>query len=824
MSDALAGLRVLDLSRGLSGALFSLVLADYGAEVLHVESPAGDPLRGHPAFPLWGRGKKSVVLDLRSDDGRRTARRLAESVDVLVETFRPGVVERLGLAYPDLATVNPGLVHTSITGFGRRGPYAHLKGYEGIVMAKLGAMRHVEGMAPRPGPAFPAVPYASFSAAHTALHGTLAALYLRERTGRGQKVDTSLVQAIATHDPWDWFLRIIAERYPEAFRPAPPYSERLVPTQSFAFRLLVCLTRDGRWLQFSQTSPHLFAEFMRVLGLDWMWDHPEWKTAPEFEEEGKRERFWEYLLEAARQRTVAEWDEIFRSHPNVWAELFRTTEELLDHPQMQHNGQVVEVDDHEVGRTRQLAPLVRMTKTPGRVRTPAARLGEHTEEVLRSLEHAPPRDARERAAISDQGVEQAPPLRGVTILELGLWYAAPYGAALLADLGARVIKIEPLAGEPMRNVMPFPEAGAIKVLQGKESVALALDQPASREVIRRLARRADLVLTSYRAGVAGKHGVDEETLRRENPRLVYLNAPGYGVDGPCARKPAYAPTIGVASGAALYQAGPSIPQGPALRLEEIKPASIRLNYAAQAPGNADGCSALGVATALLLGLLARERTGIAQEMLTSMLCTTAYAVSDDALWYAGKPERSGPDRELYGLSALYRLYETSAGWIFLAAPAASEWPALCAALRAHVDLAADHRFASPAGRREADVALAAQLAAVFARRAASDWERDLTARDVACVEVAAGPVARAVMDDPVSREAGFLVEVEHPTLGWHRRLGPTAILSASPGEARPAPLLGQHTESVLREIGFSDREIDELERQQVIFRAPRERR
>jgi crotonobetainyl-CoA:carnitine CoA-transferase CaiB-like acyl-CoA transferase len=815
MSDALAGLTVLDLSRELGGALVSLVLADYGADVVQVESPEGNPLRRHRAYPLWGRGKKSVVLDLAAEDGRRTLRRMAESVDVLIETFRPGVAERLGVAYEDLAPVHPGLVHTSITGFGRRGPYARLKGYEGVVMAKLGAMRHVEGMAPRRGPAFPAVPYATFSAAHAALQGTLAALYVRERTGRGQKVDATLVQGIAAHDPWDWFLRIIAERYPEAFHPAPPYSERLVPTQSFAFRLLVCLTRDGRWLQFSQTSPHLFAEFMRVLGLDWMWSDPEWKTAPEFEDEAKRERFWEKMLTAARERTVAEWEEVFREHPNVWAELFRSTEELLDHPQMRHNRHLVEVEDRVAGATRQLAPMVRMTATPGRVRSPAPLLGEHTDAVLADVA-----SGRLRPSANGRS-EPVPrrPLDGVTVLEFGLWYAAPFGPALLADLGARVIKIEPIAGEPMRNVMPFPEAGGIKVLQGKESVAVALDREESREIIRRLSRRADLVLMSYRAGVAAKHGVDYETLRRENPKLVYLNAPGYGVDGPCARKPAYAPTIGVASGAALFQAGPSIPHGPDLSLDEIKPASIRLNYAAQAPGNADGCSALGVATALLLGLVARERTGAGQEMLTSMLCTTAYAVSDDALAYAGKPPRIGPDAGLYGLSALYRLYETASGWVFLAALREREWRALAGALADRVDLAGDERFATPERRRQNDAALAEVLARVLRTGPASAWESELTARDVACVEIAPGPVSRAVMDDAITREAGFLAEVEHPTLGRHRRLAPIVSLSLTPGEARPAPVLGQDTDRVLREIGFAPEAVSDLEARGVVLRA-----
>jgi crotonobetainyl-CoA:carnitine CoA-transferase CaiB-like acyl-CoA transferase len=520
------------------------------------------------------------------------------------------------------------------------------------------------------------------------------------------------------------------------------------------------------------------------------------------------------MLAAARERTLDEWQRVFDEHPNVWAEPFRTTRDLLAHPQMRHNGQVAEGEVTGIGRVRQLGPLVKHRDAPARVPPPPPRIGEHGA-LLAAARAAG--DARAAADASPE-LRSSPPRRaldGVTVLELGIWYAAPFGGALLADLGARVIKIEPLAGEPMRNVLPVPEAGAVKVLQGKESVRLDIAHPDGRAIVHELARRADVVLLGYRAGVAEKLGVDAATLQRVNPRLVCVASPGYGVDGPHGRKPAFAPTIGVASGAALFQAGPSIPHGPELTLDEIKPASIRLNYAAQAPGNADGASALGVAVALLLGLLARKRTGVAPSLLTSMLCTTAYAVSDDGIDFAGRTPRTEPDALLYGMGALYRLYPCARGWVFLAAPQEREWPVLCAALAEQGHevaraLGGDARFVTSAARARLDDALADALAAVFATGDADEWERLLLARDVACVAVADGPVARAVMYDPVTREAGMLAEVEHPTFGVHRRLAPVVDLSATPGEARPAATLGMHTESVLREIGHDDAAIASL--------------
>jgi crotonobetainyl-CoA:carnitine CoA-transferase CaiB-like acyl-CoA transferase len=809
VKQALEGLRVVDLSNGFAGALVSQLLGDYGADVVHVEPPGGSALRGQPGFYFWERGKRSAVFDLRQEADRERVRALGRRADVLVETFRPGVAERLGLDERALRAANPGLIYTSITGFGIQGPYRDVPGYEGLVMAKLGGMRHFRA-APRPGPSFCSVPYCSFSAAQTALQGTLAALYVRGRTGLGQRVDTSLVQGMAAHDPWDWFLHLIAERYPDAFQNPPSHSPRGVPNQSFGFRLLVCLSKDGRWLQFSQTSPHLFKAFMRALELDWMFDDPQWCTAPEFPDEETRERFWEKMLEAARRKTVAEWNAIFEREPDVWAEIYRSAREIFDHPQMRHNGHVLELEDPRVGKTLQLAPMVRMSATPGRVRGPAPELGAHTAEVLGELAPAAPARAATAAA-------PRLPLEGVTVLDLGLYYAAPYGPAVLADYGARVIKLEPLTGEPMRMLLGFPDAGAVKSLQGKESLAIDAHRPEGREIAQRIARTVDLVLMSYRAGVARKMGLDYASVRALNPNVVYLNSPGYGIDGPCGRKPAFAPTIGAGCGLGWFNAAGSVPQGPDLTLDQVKWDSIRLGMCAQAPGNADGCSSLAVATALMLGLVARQRTGLGQELLTSMLCSTAYALSEECIEFADRPE-GRTDPQMYGRGPLYRLYEAAEGWVFLAAPQPREWEPLVRALAPHLDLAADPRFGSPGLRAAHAPALAAELAGVFRRRAARDWERELLAAGVGCVEVADGPIYRAVMDDAITREAGFLVDVEHPSFGRHRRLGPLARLSLTPCQARPACLLGQHTESLLREFGYSQAEIDELESAGVIAR------
>src|SRR5581483_8604408 len=164
MGGPLDGLRVVDLSTTLTGAHVSQTLADFGCEVTLVEPPGGNPLSGQPAWPFWGRGKRSVVLDLHDPTDRATAQELAVAVDVVVETWRPGVAERLGLDHATLAARNPGLVHASVTGFGRGNRWSNLKAYDPIVLAKLGGLDAFSVMTDRAGPPYASAPYCSFSA------------------------------------------------------------------------------------------------------------------------------------------------------------------------------------------------------------------------------------------------------------------------------------------------------------------------------------------------------------------------------------------------------------------------------------------------------------------------------------------------------------------------------------------------------------------------------------------------------------------------------------------------------------------------------------
>ena len=266
-----------------------------------------------------------------------------------------------------------------------------------------------------------------------------------------------------------------------------------------------------------------------------------------------------------KEKTYEQWLDAFDVETDVWAEMFRHGSELLHHPQMVHDGRTVVIDDPTAGAVVQPGPIVKMEATPAQLGAPAPALGEH-DEVIRAAIGAPVTGPGDDPGPTD------PPLAGITVVELGTFYAAPFGTTLLADLGARVIKLEQLDGDPIRHIMPFPEVGGIKVLQGKESVAVDMASDKGREIVLELVRRADLVLQSFRAGVAERHGYTGPEMLAVNPDLVYLNAPGYGTDGPCGHRPAFAPTIGAGSGLAYRNIGgiENLPQEPDLPLRDVK--------------------------------------------------------------------------------------------------------------------------------------------------------------------------------------------------------------------------------------------------------------
>ena len=804
MTQIFEGLRVLDFTEGMLGAVATMVLSDYGAEVIKVEPPGGHQSRSIPAAIQWNRGKKSIILDLDGQEGRKQARELSQRADVVIESFRPGTTQRLGIDYETLSADRPDLVYCSLTGWGPKGPYAHYKPYEGAVAAKVGRMMVFSGQSNREGPYYSAVQTATHAANMGAVRGIIAALHVRDKTGQGQKVETSLMQAINLYEFIDLVFWQMMVRFPDVFTEHPWL--RGYPTLAY----LPVRTKDGQWIQMANTVQRLFVAMIHDIGLGHIFEEARFEKAPVLLPDD-REELRVIMLERFQEKTLDEWMDLFINKTrDVAAEPYRTAEEGMTHPQILHNGHVQDVQDPRVGMMRQLGPISLMSDTPGKIQGPAPDPGQHTQEVLDGLSNA-------QSKTNGYGSAELPrfPLEDVTVLDLATVIAGPLGCSLLGEMGARVIRIETPEGDLLRRMSMGVTAN--KTMAASEGMCLDLRTPEGQKIVHELVAKADILVHNMRPGAPERVGIGYEQLREINPGLVYVYAGGYGPTGPHSHRPSMHPIPGAVCGGVVTQMGVGAipPADQSLTLDEIKEVSRRFGRANE--GNPDPNSSMAVSVAALLGFYARKRTGKGQYVTSSMLQANAYANADDFFWYEGKPPRPLPDADGYGLNALYRLYEVQKGWVFLACPLQEEWQALCETIERR-DLLEDPRFATPEARKEHDAALAEQLGKELATREPLEWEQLLIGAGVTCVKAEdAGPY-HFNTEDPHVQENGYLTETESLRFGKFWRYSPIVRFSHTTPKVGPGPLRGQHNEAILQEMGYSEEQIKDFEERGITAR------
>jgi crotonobetainyl-CoA:carnitine CoA-transferase CaiB-like acyl-CoA transferase len=821
MPGACAGLRVLDLTHGLAGPMATMILADFGAEVVRVEPAKGDPGWGTPAYLLLQRGKKSIDLDVSSAGGQAEIRRLAAGYDVVVESLGPGVADGAGIGYDALSAINPGLVYASVTGWGRTGPFSHLKADDALAMAKAGILRFQPGWYGGDRPVFRASPDPSYFAGMLLVQGVLAALRARDLTGEGQLVETNLLHALTCRQnpAVRWLLRE-NESLPVEAAPGggtEVQSEQHVLPHHMDPRMINLIgmrveTKDGKWLVHSHTEPHFFPAWVKTIGFDWIWEDERYKGAPWNVSAEAKEELIRKVQERMKEKTAAEWMELYVANGNVCGDTIQTTQDALRHPQTISAGLVVEIEDPRVGPTVQVGPIGRIPGAPATVGTPAPLPGADTEEVL-TTEVVPA-----EAPFASRSLDH--PLEGITIVECAYYYATPFATALLAELGARVIKIEPLRQDPYRiissagvgdPVLNLGHNNMVRAFQGKEDLALNLKDPAGQEVMRRLIANADVFVHSFRGEVPKSLGVDEATLREVNPNLLYHYGASYGSTGPYTGQPAIDPIIAAYAGTTAHQAG-----------------------AGNAPlteTGADPVAATGHATAMMLGLFARERTQVGQHLESWMIVSNIYLNAEDAISYEGKPARREVDPLQLGLGPTYRLYKTgpvgpdvqlsphanqAPEWVFLAAEDDDEFAKFCS-VAGRDAWATDARFATRAARDEHRGELEAELEALFATRSAPEWEQTMVPEGVGCVMADAASHFAFLYDDEQAKAINITTEASHPAFGGtYHRYSPLLQFSKTPGVAGAFCEFGEHTRSILAELGYSEDEMTQLKEDGVV--------
>jgi len=374
----LEGIRVIDLSRVLAGPYAALLLADMGAEVVKVEEPErGDDTRAWPPFQggeatyfmSVNRGKKSLTLNMKHPEGKAILRRLLEGADVLLENFRPGTLERLGFGYPAVRTLNPRLVYCSISGFGESGPEAGRPGYDLIIQGESGIM-DITGFPDGP-PVKVGNSIADLAAGTMAAHGIVLALFARERTGEGQRVEIAMLEVMAallTYHGQAYFATGTSPRRRGNQHPS------IAPYEVFE-------AADG-YLTVGVANNSLWGRFCQSIG------RPELAADPRFDSEARRVEHRDALIPLLAAvfaaAPVAYWLDRL-GQVGVPAGKIKSVGEALESEHLRARGAIVTLTHPAAGVMRMVGPAIRLHGTPGEATAPAPLLGEHTDEILGKL-------------------------------------------------------------------------------------------------------------------------------------------------------------------------------------------------------------------------------------------------------------------------------------------------------------------------------------------------------------------------------------------------------------------------------------------------------
>jgi crotonobetainyl-CoA:carnitine CoA-transferase CaiB-like acyl-CoA transferase len=805
MAGVWDGIDVLDLSWGVAGPIASMMLADNGARVTKVEPPAGDPFRGLSGYRVWGRGKRSAVLDLHDRAERDHFLALAAVADVVIESFSPGTTTRLGIDYDTLTATNSRLVYCSITGYGTDTPDADRPAYDALVAARTGLQWESRGVIggttsrlsgtapilpdfdvpvdrwegpPRDGPMFAGVPWPSIGAAHIAHLSISAALRARQITGRGQRIDTSLLRGALASGAFAWA---------RAERADSPGYESWLHDPRATKGYFKCA--DGRWVH--QWTP--VPGFVAAGAGDTLQVTDEVKAGLRDGRVGvvadQLPRLQAVVADCAdtyARFSSSEWEKA-AAEAGISVQTVRSPEEALADPLLVADGCVAEVADPELGLVRQVGQLIRLGNCRSPLPGPAPRPGQHTAEVLAAV-------ADRRGQVGGP-ITSAPagslrhPLEGIRVVDFSLAVAGPFGAQLLAELGADVIKVNAVT----------PRAGLNRQMHGmcersKRSIAVDLKDPEGLAIFHRLVQQADVAATNMRQAAVARLGLDYEALRRVNPAIIYCHTRGHE-NGPRKNLVGHDQSAAAIAGVTWLEGGlddGGRPHWPSISIGDT--------------GNG-----FLWAAAVVQALYHRDRTGEGQMVDTAIV--NAHLLNASMAWMTADgsvvADRQRLDGMALGWSALYRLYPAADGWLCLAAVTEQHWSNLCAALRRR-ELLDDPLFATSADRATHDRQLVHVLESAFADQPVEALWRTLDECGVPC-EVSSPDSIVQFFNDPSVVDRQWLTSFNDPVGGLTTAIGLLADFSETPGKVWGPPLVvGDHTRDILGELGYDTEQIDKL--------------
>jgi crotonobetainyl-CoA:carnitine CoA-transferase CaiB-like acyl-CoA transferase len=790
----LAGVRVAEFGSGRALAYCGKLFADFGADVVKVEPPGGDPdRRMAPLVDAGGGAQESALfawlntnkasVTAAEDDVARLAQ-IAGGVDVLIDG-RVGAWDDAGLTgHAALRAANPGLIVVAISWFGQSGPYKDYVGADAVVRALAGLVR---GVGPAEAPIMLAEHQSYLPAALSAFSAALAALIAG---GPGRRFE------ISVHDA-----NTLVGEFQDAVTTQTGFEEMRWGRNHFfpVFPTGVYPTKDG-WLGVTAFSADQWRGFCHMLGLPELVDRPGFASANERLIVG--DELDEIITERLAARTAREWadEAIARRVPLVETPDMAT---LLASEVHRDHGAFGEV---RIGAARFEAPVLpqKLTATPPADAGVAPRAGEQTDSWRASP--AQPRPAHVAAG--------ALPLEGLRVIDLTMGWAGPVGTRQVADLGAEVIKVEGRAYPDWWRGADYSDEGIAAfgyekplyfnwVNRNKIGVTLDLTRPEGVTLLLELVKGADAVVENYGTGVLEGFGLSYEAFRAARPDIVMMSMPAFGVASPWAQTRAYGSTLEHASGLPMLTGWPDDP-----------PTMNHIAYG-------DPIGGLSACPALLTALLHRQQSGEGQFIdLSQVECLFPLAAPwliEQAVSGQVSP-RTGNRHPQFVPHGCFPCEDHDA-WVVIAVTSDAAWRALCGVI-GRADLAADPALATADGRRGREDALEAAIAAWTRGRSPDDAMEALQAAGVAAG--AARGLTEVLLYEPHLTARGYWQEVARPHMDFPQQPSPAFREEGSAYPIRrAAPTLGQSSREVLSRLaGVSDAELDRLEAVAIIGEAP----
>jgi crotonobetainyl-CoA:carnitine CoA-transferase CaiB-like acyl-CoA transferase len=814
---ALDGLRVLDLTQHLCGPYCTKLLADYGADVIKIERPGGDIARRlgpfkdddpdpekSGTFAYLNTNKRSIVLDLNEPADREIFFDLLLNADLVVENFRPGVMDALGIGFVALSQRKPGISLVSISNFGQSGPYRDWAGSE-LVLFAMGGEMYSMGVAERE-PIKMAGTAALFQAGAAAAVAAVGALLNGIQGGTGEHLDIAIYEAqfasVDRRHQW-----VIGYQYTGRVKGRNPLSS----ATGFPSGVYPCadgfveITGGGRWWRGT----------VAMLGSPDELGGPEWTEPGASLRSDLRERFDAVFYPWLAERTKRQvWEAAEQSH--VLAGPLYTIEDLFTDPAIRERGFFVDCNRQALGHfTMPGRPFI-MNESPWALRRPAPLVGEHTDEILAELKR-PVFHPRTSA----RGTPSFQPFAGVRVLDLTVVWAGPMATMLLSDLGAEVIKVEnihvwqtlargALAHPPKlppNPAMPgsYPNddpgerpwntaANSMNTLRNKLSVTIDLRVPEGRRTFEELVCSSDVVYENNVTETMDKLGITYAYLQSLRPDIIFVRAPAFASTGPYRNRRAFGVHLEGVTGHSLLRT-----------YRDLDPSTNTQIYAGDFFAGTHG------AFVTIAALIYRRRTGRGQLIELPQVEAAAGMLAQFMMDYAlnGRLHETLGNRDYHG-AAPCGVYPCSGDdrWIAITVCDDEQWRNLCDVLGAP-ELATDPRFASASGRHAYQDDVDALLPALTRGREARGLAAELQA-----LGIAAGPVmdARDAFEDQHLRERGMLQRRYQEDTGEVDWIGPYIHTSAGALPVRRAPaLLGQDNEYVYRDLlGYSGAEYGRL--------------